>query len=281
MKIKLIASDIDGTLINDQGMITPMTRYVIKEASHMGILIAIASGRTKGAMAGILSQMPALDYLIQSNGASILDIKNNRVIYSRFLSWERIPDIFEILSHYGVGFHCFINSNGYMDKETLEKYRRFCKKHPIPDAAFLTFTCIEHLIDKLSDKRPDIEKIAVVTEDKELRRKLMKELGEIPELEISSATWYNIEINSRAATKGKALTALSEKLCIDLDEIMVFGDNYNDLSMLKAVNLGIAMENAPDDVKKQAHFTTCSNNEDGIARFAASKLNIDISHFIK
>ena len=279
MNIKLIALDIDGTLINSQGEITPLTRYVLEEASKKGVLITIASGRTRGAMSAILPQMPPPDYLIQSNGANIVDMDTGRIIYNQFLPWSRVPEILELLAYYNVGFHCFIGSEGYMDTLTLEKYRHFCRKHSLTDTAFLRFTCVEHFIDKLMMERPDIEKIAVVTENTDIRTKIMQELREIFELSVSSATWYNIEINAHAATKGNALTALSRLLSIDPDSILAIGDNYNDLSMFEVAGLSAAMANSPKDVQKHALCVTCSNNEDGAAKFIASQLNINIGHF--
>lgn len=110
-----------------------------------------------------------------------------------------------------------------------------------------------------------MRKIKLVALDLDGREVLRKELMAIPELSISSSVYNNLEVNAKGADKGAALLWLADYLGIDREETMSFGDGENDIPMIKAAGIGVAMGNALDTVKAAADTVTLTNDEDGVA----------------
>lgn len=111
----------------------------------------------------------------------------------------------------------------------------------------------------------EAEKVNIFMADLEEREVLRKELMAIPELSISSSMYNNLEVNAKGADKGSALLWLADYLGIDREETMSFGDGENDIPMIQAAGIGVAMENALDTVKAAADMITLKNDEDGVA----------------
>lgn len=269
MAIRLVASDIDGTLVDDQGQVSERTRRVLAEASACGVVLAIASGRTVGSMSDVLPYLPPMDYLIQSNGASVLELKTGRVLFSRPFPSALLAPVIACLGQAGVAWHAFIGGKACIDAPFAPIYREH-----LGSVRAEKFRPIEGLAEKLLTDPPEIEKLGVITPDRALRERLMEQLSAYSELRISSACWFNIEINDRMATKGNALLALLDHLHISPQEAAAFGDAPNDLTMLEAVGYGVAMGNAAPEVLQRAAYQTVTNGEDGVARFLAQQLGL-------
>ena len=124
---------------------------------------------------------------------------------------------------------------------------------------------VEDEIALVRDGQLSVEKINVFTADRKLRAMLWERLEGFEGLAVTSSLEYNLEINAAAATKGNGLLCLAEYLGLKPEQTMAFGDGSNDLSMIQAAGLGVAMENAMEILKQQADYITGSNQEDGVA----------------
>lgn len=271
MPIRLVASDIDGTLVDNSGHVSTRTSRVLREASARGVTLAIASGRTRGSMVDVLSQLPPMDYLIQSNGASVLEVKTGRVLYHRPFPPEQIVPVITLLRQTGVAWHAFLDGTAHIDETHAAVYQQM-----LGTVRAKKFYPTEDFVEQILSQPQKLEKLGVITTNAALRQALMDTLSRNPALRISNATWFNIEINACDATKGNALLALAEYLHIPRAQTAAFGDARNDLSMLEAAGYGVAMGNADDEIKQRARYHTETNQEDGVARFLARQLGISM-----
>ncbi len=229
-------------------------------------------------MGVVLAALDPPDYLIQSNGANISEEKTQSIIYNRGMSYALFQEALPIVSQSDLGWHCFIDGVCYTDSRFAEPYRMFFLKN-LGRQDFFTFCPVTNLAQRIVDDKLELEKMAVLTSDASLRRRIMEELEACSGLSVSSATSFNIEINSAGVNKGAALCALAAYLDVPMDCVAAFGDNLNDLSMLTTAGISVAMSNGLREVIDQSKYVTSTNNDCGVARFLAKELNIGIHSY--
>ena len=267
-KIKIIALDLDGTLLNSNKELTPRNLAALNSAADAGILIVPTTGRFYGGMPEEIRQLPFIKYAITINGAQASDVSAGEVIYKAELPWEQAIGIMEFLDDYPVIYDCYQHNDAWMTAklkaridETVSDvhYRKMLHELRKP---------VEDLKQVLRERKCGVQKVQFFTNKPEVRKFLMEELPKrFENLCVTSSTPDNVEINQTHANKGEALLALSEYLGVKREETIAFGDGYNDLSMLKAAGIGIAMANACDAAKEIADRITLSCDEDGVAAF--------------
>lgn len=261
MVFKMIALDIDGTLTNSKKEITPLTRYALLEAQRQGIKLVIASGRHPVGINAIAKDL-LLDryggYIMAFNGGKVINCETGDTIVSKNFPREYIPDIVGVLKDSNLT--CYT----YDDKRI------------IASGAFNDYSYIERDIlktemvyteDFISTVRFDINKILLAGEPHEIDR--YKEiLSDRYDglLDVYKSAPYFLELMPFGVTKGSMLPILLDRLSIRREELMAFGDHYNDITMIGYAGLGVAMGNAEEDVKKIADYICESNDDDGIAK---------------
>lgn len=282
MAVKLIAMDLDGTLMSpDHITVTEKTKEALKKAHDMGIKTVIATGRTLSVIDDVLKQVPFIDYVIYSNGAVVYDRCKGENIYTNYLPDDVVNNVVDILESYPVYYELYANGAS----NTQESKMGFFKNKDLP-AEFLDFymqSLVNH--DNLSEfaKNNDIEKINLFYFDGEFYDEIKEKLFAIEEIDRTSPVSGDIEMTFKGVNKGVALDNMCKELCFTADEVMSFGDADNDIEMLQFAGYGIAMGNASDDCKEAAKYETLSNGEDGIAAaiekfiFNASKPKLLIS----
>lgn len=277
--IQLLASDMDGTLLNDEMEISKENIVAIKKIQAAGIEFVVATGRSIEEAKPILDAAGISCRYITSNGAQIFDVEGNN-LYTVGIEKETLALIVTILRQYEIYFELFTDQGGFTENnayriasvagwlrttspdlteaESLEIAEAHISTLPITEVA--TF---DHILDH-SDL--NVLKIFAIGETDDPNLRLAKaELSEIENLAVSSSGANNIEINSEAAQKGLSLQKVTEKLGIPLANVATIGDNFNDLSMLKLAGIGIAMGNAEPAVKAAANYTTQTNVAHGVA----------------
>ena len=263
MPIKIIATDLDGTLMSpDHVTITERTKNALLKAHSMGIKIAIATGRTLGFITPVVEQIPFVDFVIFSNGASVYDVKSQKIIYKNHIPPESTHKILEKLHGLNVYYNTYVDSTVYIQ----DGKQQFYTSRDLPEDFLKLFmasskTC-KNLALELNGKSAEI--IAVYSSDEALRNKLceyFKSLG----LLVTASLKDEIEATVPSANKGTALKGLCELLQIKREEAMAFGDALNDIQMIEFAGSSFAMGNACEELKKAASFITLSNAEDGLA----------------
>ena len=252
MQYKAIFSDMDGTLLNSQHQISPKTAQAIQLVMAKGIPFIPVSARPPYAITPYTDQLQTHQAIICYSGALILD-KNLTALYSVLIEQTDLEALAQILKDYQ---HLSINHYAGLDWFSNDLNNPWTQQE----------AAITGLQARLTPSvLPATHKILVMGEAEQIAQLEQKLKENRPHLSIHRSKPEYLEIMNKAATKAKAIRFMEQYLQVSADEVIAFGDNFNDLDMLEYAGLSVAMGNAPDEIKRVAKEVTASNNEDGIA----------------
>lgn len=280
--IKLIVSDMDGTLFNTNQEISPYNLAAIQNARKNGVQFMIATGRSMETMQPTLDQYELQCSLILMNGAEVRD-ENHNIISTMNIDEKVLPDITRRLEEMGYIPEITTNDGVQMCGSTEQMeltmgYRMMCldRTHTLTldraiefgrDSVFMNVLTRNESLDELLAKKLEMRKIIVFNPDREVNDRNREQLiKEFPYLSIVSSYPENIEVNAKEAKKGLALEVAIKKLGFKKEEVAVFGDGLNDVSMFELFPNSYAPANAEYDVKKKAKEVIPSNNDDGVGK---------------
>lgn len=264
MSVKLIASDLDGTLMApDHLTVTEKTKSALLKAHNKGIKLAIATGRTLHFTDNVTEQIPFVDYVICSNGAAVYDRNTNQYIYKNLISAEDTEQTVKFLNKYPVYYNVYIDGLIYLQKG-IDK---FFINPDLPQCfidAFAKFaTHCDDIVSAVSGKSAEL--IDIFASDKESHDAIIEYCLKKNFILASAAPGVN-SATAANVDKGNALRGIMKHLGINADELMTFGDAHNDCPMLELAGYSFAMDNGVDECKKTAKFIAPSNGEDGVAQ---------------
>ena len=267
MTIKMIATDLDGTFVNDQKQLIDENIQAFAECAAQGIQIVPTTGRTIIGVPDEIKNLPGVQYVITSNGATVADLKSGMIISKCLMKYETVLRIMELAqnSEDDIMYDAYVDGVGYTKQEFWDNLLHYVPNPAILDLVRKTRKPVPDSIEYIKNLKVDIEKINLFFVTEEARVRMRKVLAEIPEVLVSSSLPNNLEINAVGADKGGALLRLAELLGIRREETMAFGDGENDISMLRMAGFGVAMENAEEHIKAVADHITITNNEAGVA----------------
>lgn len=267
MKIKIIGLDLDGTLLNEKKELTPYSKGVLLEATKRGIIVLAATGRPLSGVPSEILELPGMRYVLTANGARIIDTKENLILWEALLDDGMSKEILKIFSEYDTLREICYDGVSYAEETQLKETKRYVATKAMSDYIMKTRKPVSNLWTKVQEMQGQgMDKIQAVfarSEDKEEAWGRIRQLGD---LSISGALGNNIEVNAPGVNKGTALLKLGELLGILQEESMACGDGNNDVEMLKAVGIGVAMANAVPEAKAAADYITDSNEADGAAK---------------
>ena len=266
MDIKLIASDLDGTLLyTDHATITERTLSALSAAHKKGVKIAISTGRTLALIKDVASSLPLVDYIIYSNGAGVYDCRRKETVFVQSVSADKAVRIIELLDKYPVFYNVYANGRIYY--KTISDVSVF-KKVDLPEKFIRHFIESSVAVDDMREivLNQPVEQIIVYFAPDECRKEISVLLDDLGGLHSVSSFSDNIEIMSENASKGLAVKAICDIIGCTAENSMTFGDAWNDCSMLEFAEYSFAMANADEKAKKSAKFITDSNAEDGVAK---------------
>lgn len=264
--IRIIALDLDGTLLNSDKQLTSRNLAALQRAAETGIEIVPTTGRFHGGMPKSIRDLLFVHYAITINGAQVFDIQKNRAIVRTEIPLEQAIEIMTYLDEYPVIYDCYMDNWGWMTREMWEQAETFAPNEHYLKMIKELRTPVDELKAHLKTIGYDVQKIQVFVQDMKLHGKLMEQLAvQFPQTAISSSVGNNIEINAKNANKGAALRKLAEYLSCDISQTVSFGDGLNDLSMIEQAGIGVAMANACSAVLAVADRITKSCDEDGVA----------------
>ncbi len=265
-KIGIIALDLDGTLLNSNKELSAGNLAALQRAANAGIEIVPTTGRFYGGMPGVIRELPFVRYVITVNGAQVADLKTGEIIYKAEIPCQQAVDIMALLDEYPVIYDCYQENAAWMTAEQKKDIDRIVSSSHYRKMLHELRQPVPELKAVLTQRQKDVQKIQFFTDRPELRLRMMKELPEkFEDLCVSSSVSDNVEINQIHANKGEALYALADHLGLPREATLAFGDGLNDLSMLKAAGIGVAMANAEQETKEIADWITLSCDEDGVA----------------
>lgn len=289
---KLVAIDLDGTLLNSYGEVSEENRIMIKTASNNGIYIVLASGRTISSVENLAKEIGADKYIISGNGAVVYDFEKQEIIYNKFLNKKQVLEIAEI---------CEANSifyNVYSEEEIITKslnynvlfyHKENAKKNEAKRTNINIVPDIKKYIEN-SDKENYL-KITVCEENKVVFNSIIRKIKQIQGLDVLdtaymsrkkikngtndvSISYFYTEITNENVNKWSAIEFLIEKIGIKPEEVMAIGDNINDREMIENAGLGVIMKNSSPLMKSVSDVIVSDNNSNGVAE--ALKLFLEI-----
>ena len=265
-EIKIIASDLDGTLLTSDKKISPGTRRALDHAAEAGIELVPATGRFFEAMPDEVRALPFLHYAITINGAQVIDVRRRVTISGIDLRCDTALGVMRYLDSLPVIYDAVMDDWGYMTKSHYDLLSAFTVDELQLALQRKFRRPVDDLKEFVSGRGRGLRKIVVFMKDRALRASLLSELPKLfPGTSVSSSYYNNIEINDEHANKGEALKNLAGYLGVDMSQTMAFGDGLNDAGMLKAAGVGVAMGNACDEAREAADFVTLTCDEGGIA----------------
>ncbi len=280
---KLIAVDLDGTLLNSYGNISEKNKNSIKKSMEKGAEVVIASGRPVSSAKAYANEAGANKYVICGNGSVLYDIQKEQILYNKSIDKQKVLQIIKICEENSI-FYSIYTENLTIAKSlnyNILFYNNENKK--MPDDKKTNIKIINNIYKYLEDNpNTEILKITVCDENSIIFGGIVKRLKEIKDIDvlevqhmarkvITSGTkeieieYHYTEITSKNVNKWNAIEKLADILKIQKEEIMAIGDNMNDKEMIENAGLGIIMENSAPYMKKFADKVVSNNNEDGVS----------------
>jgi len=276
---RMVAIDIDGTLLNSNHELTEKTIEVLREATKRGIFIVLTSGRMTKNVKSFCEKIGADKYLIAENGASIIDLQTGKTVYSKYLSKETVNKVLDVCEENSI-YYMVYTQNELIVKNIKYMSLFFYKQNFNPNARIKQVVAGR---DYINNVEGNFTKLMICDEDRSIYRSILKELKKIDEIDITpvphtSVKKLNIDgeekvikysyadISAKGANKWTAIEYLAKQLGIHKSEIIAIGDNINDMHMIFNAGLGVAMDNGSPYAKKVANVVAPSNDKDGVAQ---------------
>ncbi len=280
--LKLVAIDLDGTMLNQYGIVTQKTKNSIKKAQENGMEIMIASGRPIDSVKTISKEIGSENYFISGNGSIIYDIKKDEIIYENVLKKQKALEIIKICEENSIFY------NVYTEKEIIAKnlqynvlyYHKENLTKSEEDKTHVNI--VEDIYDYIEKTDSKVLKVMICDKHQTIFNAIMRKLKEVDDIEVLEVShmsrkiirqgteeipieYFYTEISAKNVDKWTALEFLKEKLQISSDEIVAIGDNVNDKKMIEKSGYGIAMGQSAPQIKEIADYVTDSNIDDGVA----------------
>lgn len=280
---KLIASDLDGTLLNSYGEVTENTKQVINKIQNKGIEFIIASGRPMDSIKTIAKTINSNKYFIAGNGAIIYDIQNQKTIYENFIPKTKLLEISKICQENNITYNIYTEQTViaealkcnvlYYYKENLKKAENEKTKITLVDNLYQyiqeteDLKCIKitvcdsskSVFNSIIKKLKNIQNIDVM-EVSHMSRKLIRQGTEEVPIE-----YFYTEISATNVDKWEALKYLAQIMQVQQEEVIAIGDNINDKKMIQNAGLGVCMGQSNQDIKEIADYVTGDNSNEGVA----------------
>ena len=254
-KIKLIATDLDGTLLNNNKEISEYNKKILLELiNNHNVELILSSGRPFEGLKNYNKLLQNNNYSIIFNGASIADNEGN-IIYRKTLEENVSKTVIELSKNYNVCIHVYDNGKYIVSKEDF-----YIKSYVQIEKTVNVIYGLENINDYNFDKM-------LILGERNILDELKKEIDSKIHVNSCFSGEKFLEIISKEANKGNALKWLCEKKGISIESAAAFGDNFNDIEMIEYAGTGVAMGNAEERVKQKADYIALSNNEEGVGIF--------------
>lgn len=280
---RLVAIDLDGTMLNSYGMVTENTKKAIIEAQQKNVEIIIASGRPIDSIKTIAKEIKSEKYFIAGNGAILYDIKNDEILYENTLNKNKTLEIIKICEENSIYY------NIYTEKEIIAKSLNYnvlyyYKENLNKDEESKThINIISDIYEYISKHDNKIIKITICDNNQAIFNSILKKIKNINDIEVLEVShmsrkmirqgteevpieYYYTEISAKDVDKWNAIKFLTEKLQIKDEEIIAIGDNINDKKMIENAGLGIVMKGSTPQITSIANYITDTNDNEGVKK---------------
>jgi len=279
---KLMAIDLDGTLLNSYGEVSPETRDALNRVREKGVEVVLASGRPISSTESLAVELGVDNYLISGNGAAVFDIKNQEIIYDRFLNKDQVLKIAKLCEENSFFYNIYTEDEviaSSLNYNVLFYHRENLKKVEEKRTHINVVENIMEYIEQSGKER--FLKITVCDESQFIFNSIMKRLKEIDGIDVLETAYmsrkkikqgtddidinyFYTEITNKNVNKWSAIEFLMRKLGITKEEIIAIGDNLNDKEMIQNAGLGVVMGNSNPMMKEIGDEIVSDNNSDGV-----------------
>ena len=262
--IRLIALDIDGTLITSDRQIGPDTRQSLMKLHEQGCAVVLATGRAFRSLQDVMEQLGCADYAITSSGGGVF-ARDGTMLFAAEMAPERAQAVAETVAAFGLTPELYIHGQAYASGYQLDHMDEWGVNKKTQGYIRDTRIRIEDFSAFLQENLHRIEGMDVLMAPSSVAPALRLALGQLEGLAVTSSSPHYVDVNTAGVTKASGLRHLGAILGIQAGEMMAFGDAENDLPMLRYAGAGVAMANAVPELLEAADYVTASNDADGIA----------------
>lgn len=274
-KIRLLALDIDGTLFNTDGTITPASIAAIRRAQQKGVIVVLASGRDYDGIPW--NQLSGIDlqYVITTNGSAVYEVGDKKCLYEECLEPEKMVPVVQYLLEKEVYISVFIDGVNYTPIAAFPYVEHLGVPEYVKTVLKENRNGIEDLAYYIKKEHAKIQKVTLNFQQLpdgsfQNREEVKAYLEACPDFTVVDGGFANLEFTKHGVSKAYGVRFLTDYLGIAMEDVMAIGDSENDIEMLKSVGVGVAMGNAMENVKAVANDITQTNDEEGVA-FAIKK----------
>ena len=291
---KLIVIDLDGTLLNTEGNISEENRLAINRAMNEGIKVIIASGRITMSVRNFALESGAYKYCISGNGSEIFDIENNRSLYSKYLSKNKVLNIVQICEENSISFSIYTES-GIITSDLAHNVLFYYHENKKKDnSEKVNINIVENISKYIKTSGVDkFLKFTICDSDASVFSSIIRKLRAVRDVDVLdvghasrktisvdnekiSIEYYYTEITNKNINKWSALEYLMLILNVEKEDIIAIGDNINDKEMIVNSGLGVVMGNSAPYIKNFADIVVSDNNNNGVAEIIEKILNKNI-----
>lgn len=249
---KIIACDLDETLIRLDRTISIKDKEAILKAKALGVKFVPATGRGFQSVEETLKELGLYDledeYVISYNGGAITENRGNRLLHFEGISFELASELYKRGLNYDVCIHIYTKDMVYAYNYLQEEIDYLAGRMEVTEI-------FDDNIDFL--KGQEIVKALYMNTDYGYLQKIAEELKDVTQdIDVSYSSHRYIEFNHRGVNKGAGLKILAQKLGVKMEETIAIGDNFNDLSMIKVAGVGVGVQNAVESMKKDCDYIT-------------------------
>lgn len=268
--IRLVALDMDGTLLNHEGQISVTDQTAIKEITAQGIEVVISTGRPYTGLPTELLCSLGVHYAITANGAGVYTLPDKTCLHASCMQPELLYPLLEELQKKDIHIDAFVHGDRYGLQSNYAKIDTLAMPQSLRDYIRNSGTLFEDLAALIRENRLEVEKMTLnfyplADGSFKDRESVISLLAQHPEVTFLSGGYHNLEFTKTGTTKGMGLRFLCEHLGISLSQTMACGDTQNDIDILQTAAIGVAMGNADREVQELADYVTLTNEECGVA----------------
>ena len=263
---KLVAIDLDGTLLDMNKEISVRNKQAIKKAMEKGVRVVICSGRVYTGARLYAKEIGSLDPIIACNGAIITNGIDGDIVYSVYMETEVALKVNSICQRHGIYYHVYAGDTMLTERLAFTSQKYYERNRFLPPEDRVDIEVVTSMEAKLKAMPDKVLKFVIVSDQPQLLKKVRQEMEQLTEVDVMSSNYDNFEVMKKGVSKGTALERLSDLLNIPANMMVAIGDNENDISMFDYAGLSIAMGNGEPEAKAAAKYVTEANDEDGVAK---------------
>ncbi|MBR0415121.1 MAG: Cof-type HAD-IIB family hydrolase [Clostridia bacterium] len=274
MSIKMIAADLDGTLLNTHSQLSAYTREVLARCAAQNIKLVAATGRAYTAMPACIAESDLFDYAVTSNGAAIYDMHRKALLQDFVLPADSARQLIDFALQERLGLELICEGSAYGEGYYFDHPEAFLFNQRSIDYLRSTRTKIDDLEAFLATRLARLQSIDFVLPAGREKESIAAQFARNIELYITSSHARILEFSAAGCGKANALRYLLEREGTTADALACFGNAENDLEMIQLAAVGAAVANSPPEVLKQVPLHCGDCNADGVAKFIEESLHL-------